>query len=267
MPLCFSLMLHKVSGKLSGADATAVECDSVSFWTCEQRYWRLVLLKQFPQAKFFSSHLSWCVTFEWIWFSTTTCGRTEIKKQKNNDWTIKSMNQPIILPPIESKHKMSDLISTDMSPFVLSSPHPCIYVSKLLALSDFLQFQVQSLKLIFITILWIFDSTKVKVYTISRLLNRKFEPQVGEAAVPVMVILRIPQSRIGLFKRCHQDWGFLFRCLSTVQTPLTHSNSKWRHFSSKLLLNNLVLYVIPYCVVDMIYFYFLCFIVKELFLL
>lgn len=42
---------------------------------------------------------------------------------------IKSMNQPIILPPIESKHKMSDLISTDMSPFVLSSPHPCIYVS------------------------------------------------------------------------------------------------------------------------------------------
>lgn len=120
-------MLDKVSGKLSGTDATAVECDSVSFWTCEQRYWRLVLLKQFPQAKFFSSHLSWCVTFEWIWFSTTTCGRTEIKKnKKNNDWMIKSMNQPIILPPIESKHKMSDLISTDMSPFVLSPPPHCM---------------------------------------------------------------------------------------------------------------------------------------------
>lgn len=53
-----------------------------------------------------------------------------------------SSNQPIILPPIESKHKMSDLISTDMSLFVLSSHHQCIYVSKLLALSDFLQFQV-----------------------------------------------------------------------------------------------------------------------------
>lgn len=63
-----------------------------------------------------------------------------------NDGMIQSINQsvsqPIILPPIESKHKMSDLISTDMSPFVLSSLHPCIYVSKLLALSDFLQVQV-----------------------------------------------------------------------------------------------------------------------------